>query len=54
MPKPLPQALLEEKVWDLLRRRGFTRSPEGTPTPREKGSGVRPASRPKEKTKSRH
>jgi CheY-like chemotaxis protein/predicted Ser/Thr protein kinase len=53
LPKPLPQALLEEKVWEVLSRRGFTRSPEGAPTPREKGSGVRPVSRSKEKPKSR-
>ena len=53
LPKPLPQALLEEKVWNVLRRRGFTRSAEGAPTPRERGSGLRPVPRPRERPKSR-
>ncbi len=26
-PKPVPQALLEERAWELLRRRDFTRPP---------------------------
>jgi CheY-like chemotaxis protein len=54
LPKPVPQALLEERVWELLRRRGFSRPPEGTPVPREKPPAPRPASRQRERSKSRH
>ena len=53
LPKPTPQALLEEKVWEVLKRRGFARSAEGPPTPREKGTGARPPLRAREKPKSR-
>ncbi|MFN7986306.1 MAG: serine/threonine-protein kinase [Thermoanaerobaculia bacterium] len=52
LPKPVPQALLEERAWELLRRRGFTRPPEGTPIPREKAPS-RPAPRTRERSKSR-
>ena len=54
LPKPAPQALLEERTWELLRRRGFTRPPEGAPAPREKSPSPRPASRQRERSKSRH
>ena len=54
LPKPVPQALLEERAWELLRRRGFTRPPEGTPAPREKSPSPRPATRQRERSKSRH
>ncbi len=55
LPKPLPQALLEERTWDLLRRRGFVRPTEGaTPPPRVKAPSSRTTSRPRERSKSRH
>ncbi|HYN44022.1 MAG TPA: serine/threonine-protein kinase [Thermoanaerobaculia bacterium] len=53
LPKPIPQALLEERVWELLRRRGFTRPAEGGPAPREK-TAPRSATRQRERSKSRH
>ena len=45
LPEPVPQALLEERTWDLLRRRGVSRPSESGPG-REKGPPTRPASRP--------
>ena len=53
LPKPVPQAYLEERVWELLRRRGFLRPPEGAPPSREKAPPSRPASRARERSKSR-
>ena len=54
LPKPVPQALLEERAWELLRRRGFTRPAEGGPAPREKTPPPRSATRQRERSKSRH
>ncbi len=53
LPKPIPQTLLEERAWELLRRRGFTRPAEGGPAPREK-TPPRSATRQRERSKSRH
>jgi len=54
LPKPVPQALLEERVWGLMRRRGFTRSAEGAPTPRDRAPLPRPATHHRERSRSRH
>ncbi|MBK9089592.1 MAG: protein kinase [Holophagales bacterium] len=54
LPKPVPQALLEERAWELLRRRGFTRPAEGGPAHREKTPPPRSAARQRERSKSRH
>jgi DNA-binding response OmpR family regulator len=53
LPKPVSQALLEERTWELLRRRGFSRPPEGSPASREKTPPPRPATRTRERSKSR-
>jgi PleD family two-component response regulator len=54
LPQPVPQAVLEERTWELLRRRGFTR-PAGAPAAaREKTPSSRPATRQREGSKSRH
>lgn len=52
LPEPVPQALLEERTWELLRRRGFVRSAEAPP-PREKATPARPSSRPVSRPPSR-
>jgi serine/threonine protein kinase/DNA-binding NarL/FixJ family response regulator len=54
LPKPVSQTVLEERVWELLGRRGFTRPPEGVPTPREKTPQPRATTRQRERSKSRH
>ena len=54
LPKPIPQALLEERAWELLRRRGFTRPADGAPMPREKTPPPRSPTRQRERSKSRH
>ncbi len=54
LPKPVPQALLEERAWELLRRRGFVRPVEAAPAPREKPPSSRTSTRLREKSKSRH
>jgi CheY-like chemotaxis protein/predicted Ser/Thr protein kinase len=53
LPKPVSQALLEERTWELLRRRGFSRPPEGAPGSREKTPPPRPTTRTRERSKSR-
>jgi len=52
LPEPVPQALLEERTWDLLRRRGFSRPSESGPA-REKAPPTRPPSRPASRPSSR-
>ncbi|MCL4810535.1 MAG: hypothetical protein KJ062_22455, partial [Thermoanaerobaculia bacterium] len=54
LPKPLPPGMLEEKAWELLRRRGFVRPGEPGGTPREKAPAPRPAARTRDRSKSRH
>lgn len=54
LPKPVPQALLEERAWDLLRRLGFSRPAEGAPAVREKTPPPRSATRHRERSRSRH
>lgn len=54
LPKPVPQALLEERTWELLRLRGFTRPAEGGVPHKEKTPPPRSATRQRERSKSRH
>jgi CheY-like chemotaxis protein len=54
LPKPLPPGMLEGKAWELLQRRGFSRTGEPSPAPREKASAQRSAARPRDRSKSRH
>jgi DNA-binding response OmpR family regulator len=53
LPKPVPQALLEERAWDLLRRRGFHRPADGA-VRGEKTPPPRSAARTRERSKSRN
>ncbi len=53
LPKPVSRALLEERTWELLRRRGFRHPADGAPPSRERAPSSRPHSRPKERSKSR-
>ena len=52
--RPVPQALLEERVWELLRLRGFTRPSEGGPAHRDRTPSPRSATRQRERSRSRH
>ena len=52
LPEPVPPALLEERTWDLLRRRGFVRPAEAPPSI-EKAPPSRPVSRPASRPASR-
>jgi CheY-like chemotaxis protein len=54
LPNPVPQQLLEERAWELLRRRGFTRPTEGGAAARDKTPPPRSATRQRERSKSRH
>ncbi len=54
LPQPVPQAVLEERTWELLRRRGFTRPAGAATAAREKAPSPRPATRQREGSKSRH
>jgi serine/threonine protein kinase len=54
LPHPVPQPLLEERAWELLRRRGFSRPAEGGTSAREKTPPPRSTSRQRERSKSRH
>lgn len=54
LPHPVPQPLLEERAWELLRRRGFSRPAEGGTSARDKTPPPRSTARQRERSKSRH